>query len=225
MGSRGRRPPGPTPSLPRRQAGAPLRGRRPPRPAVWRLSGLASTPGRPMETKKMPRRRVNVEVGDSFDNWSAQSSLGRGGSSMVWMASHPERGQAALKVLKEPSRYNLQRFSDEAKALRAIGDHPGVLPLVATNALTTPTPRKAWLATRVAEEVRVALGADVDLSTVVGVGRGCAETFADLVRARRFITGTSSPRTYFGLATRGSLATSASSTTPGRSTSRRRTAG
>ncbi|MGO9790232.1 MAG: protein kinase domain-containing protein [Solirubrobacteraceae bacterium] len=78
------------------------------------------------------------------------------------------------------STYNLQRFRDEVTGLQAIGDHPGVLSLVATNALDTPTPRAVWLATRVAEGVRLALGREVELATVVGLVHDYAETFRDL---------------------------------------------
>jgi hypothetical protein len=126
------------------------------------------------------RRAANIKVGDVIDGWVVESKLGGGGSSTVWTASHPEHRKAALKVLKGSSNNIRQRFTDEVNALQTIGDHPGVLSLVATNALTTPTPPTVWLATRVAEGVRDALGTDPELATVVAAVHEYAQTFADL---------------------------------------------
>jgi hypothetical protein len=120
-----------------------------------------------------------VKPGDQIDGWTLVSELGKGGNGTVWVAAHAEHGQRALKLLSGHGGDRWQRFRDEVAIMRELGDHPGVLPLVAAQLPDVAARERAWLATPVAERATDAL-ADAPLPDVVAAVREYALTLADL---------------------------------------------
>ncbi|MGZ8474880.1 MAG: serine/threonine protein kinase [Candidatus Limnocylindria bacterium] len=88
----------------------------------------------------------------------------------------------ALKVLrtKNAASEPYQRFRQEVAALRALGDHPGILPVIDANLPERPSSKHpAWLAMPLAYPIRQVLE-DAPLADVVSAVATIAETLADL---------------------------------------------
>jgi hypothetical protein len=124
--------------------------------------------------------QVKLRAGVEIDDWRLISPLGRGGNGEVWRAEHPHWGEVALKLLSSKKGDRRQRFSDEIAVLRELGDHPGVLPLIAAKLPDDTSKERAWLAAPVAEEVAEALGAESALVEVVQAIHAYAVALADL---------------------------------------------
>jgi serine/threonine protein kinase len=120
-----------------------------------------------------------VKAGDRIDDWTLVSPLGKGGNGEVWVATHAELGERALKVLSSKGGDRWQRFSDEVTIMQELGDHPGVLQLIAAELPEAGARERAWLATPVAERAVDAL-ADMPLTDVVAAVREYALTLAGL---------------------------------------------
>src|ERR1700729_1418692 len=92
-----------------------------------------------------------MKAGDQIDGWTLVSLLGKGGNGKVWVATHAEHGERALKVLSSKGGDRWQRFRDEVTIMQELGDHPGVLQLIAAQLPEAGAREPAWLATPVAE--------------------------------------------------------------------------
>lgn len=121
-----------------------------------------------------------VKAGDQIDDWTLVAVLGEGGNGKVWLATHPELGKCALKVLSRKGGDRWQRFRDEVTVMRQLGDYPGVLQLIAAHLPEASDREPAWLATPVAERATDALGGDTPLADVVDAVREYALTLASL---------------------------------------------
>jgi protein kinase-like protein len=121
-----------------------------------------------------------VKAGDRIDGWTLDSLLGQGGNAEVWRARHGEFGDCALKVLSRKGGDRWQRFRDEVAIMRELGEHPGVLPLLAARLPESSSREPAWLATPVAEKATDVLASDTPLAGVVDAVRDYALTLADL---------------------------------------------
>lgn len=125
----------------------------------------------------MGRFRTGLQVG----RWTLQEQLGEGGNAEVWLANDG-RSEVALKVLKNRNTKSepYERFRREVLALRQIGEHPNVLPLLEgylPEHLTNT--EHAWLAMPVAEPLRAAMVGSA-LSQIVRSVSTIASTLADL---------------------------------------------
>jgi hypothetical protein len=120
-----------------------------------------------------------MKAGDQIDGWTLVSLLGKGGNGKVWVATHAEYGERALKVLSSKGGDRWQRFRDEVTIMQELGDHPGVLQLIAAQLPEAGAREPAWLATPVAERAVDAL-ADMPLTDVVAAVREYALTLAGL---------------------------------------------
>jgi tetratricopeptide (TPR) repeat protein len=79
----------------------------------------------------MPAFDPRALVGRTFGPYAVLEELGRGGQGAVLRARHPRvPGDVALKLLIEDAgQLDLARFQREARLLRELDDHPGVLRL------------------------------------------------------------------------------------------------
>ena len=107
--------------------------------------------------------------------------IGGGGNGTVWQAERDGR-VAALKMLKDDSKYRRKRFIAEIEAMLSCRDHPGVLPMVDCHLPDSAKP--AWLATEIAREATTALGAKPAVPRVVEAVHSYALTLADLCDRR-----------------------------------------
>jgi hypothetical protein len=123
---------------------------------------------------------MSLRAGAEVDGWQLIEPLGRGGNGEVWRAEHPRWGEAALKLLWHGGSERWQRFRDEVAVMRSMGEHPGVLPLVAAELPEPGRGRLAWLASRVAVPVAAALGEEPSVAEVVAAIETFALTLAEL---------------------------------------------
>jgi hypothetical protein len=123
---------------------------------------------------------MSLRAGAEVDGWQLIELLGRGGNGEVWRAEHPQWGEAALKLLRRRGLERLQRFRDEVAVMRSLGEHPGVLPLVAAELPEPGRRRRAWLASPVAVPVAAALGEEPSVTEVVAAIETFALTLAEL---------------------------------------------
>jgi serine/threonine protein kinase len=92
-----------------------------------------------------------MKAGDQIDDWTLIAPLGEGGNGKVWRATRAGLGECALKVLSRKGGDRWQRFRDEVTVMQQLGDHPGVLKLLASQLPHPGSRERAWLATPVAE--------------------------------------------------------------------------
>lgn len=121
--------------------------------------------------------------GQIVDGWHLIEPLGEGGNADVWLAEKPASPAVALKILRQtrPASEPYRRFRSEMEVLRRLGTHPGVLPLLEASLPERPTSTSpAWLAMPRAVPIRVALGADAPLHSVVEAIASIASTLDKL---------------------------------------------
>jgi serine/threonine protein kinase len=115
--------------------------------------------------------------------WRLVSELGRGGNGIVWRAEHVDSGQlAALKEVKtrRADREPCRRFVTEIETLRALGEFPGVLPLIDAHIPAEPkTQDRPWLVMPIAAPLSEVL-AEADHASLVASFATIAETLATL---------------------------------------------
>ena len=126
-----------------------------------------------------PRQAKDLRPGDVLDGWTLESELGGGGNGSVWLAKRPGTDEAALKVLKDRRFDRWPRFRDEVQVMQDLGDHPGVLPLLAANLPTSRT-ELAWLATPRATKLTDAIASDSELDVMVAAFASYGATLAAL---------------------------------------------
>lgn len=102
----------------------------------------------------------------------------------MWLASRQPSEEAALKILTSVAsgaeRYN--RFVQEVRVLRRVGNLPGILPLLDASLPESPTRNNpAWLAMPVAVPIRAALESPAGPREVVEAVASIANTLASLV--------------------------------------------
>ena len=114
-----------------------------------------------------------------LDGWTLESKLGGGGNGTVWLAMRPGTDEAALKVLKDRRFDRWPRFRDEVQVMEDLGEHPGVLPLLAANLPASRT-ELAWLATPRATTLAEAIGSDSELDVIVAAFASYSATLAAL---------------------------------------------
>ena len=125
----------------------------------------------------MPRRNKGEVVG----KWELVDPLGEGGNAEVWRSSDGE-ADVALKILhgSKTDSEPYQRFRQEIQALRQIGSHPCIMPLLDTDLPEAPSrARPAWLAMPIAIPLTDSLSQSA-LSEIVTAVAGIANTLADL---------------------------------------------
>lgn len=125
-----------------------------------------------------------MKAGDQIDDWTLIAPLGEGGNGKVWRATRAGLGECALKVLSRKGGDRWQRFRDEVTVMQQLGDHPGVLKLLAAQLPDPGARERAWLATLVAERATDALGGDTPLADVIDAVLEYALTLAGLAAKR-----------------------------------------
>jgi serine/threonine protein kinase len=121
-----------------------------------------------------------VKAGDRLGQWTLVERIDTGGNATVWRGVDETGTAVAVKVLKAKRGEAFSRFRDEISALQQLGEHSGVLPVLATHLPHDPTDADpAWLAMPIAEPVRTVLK-DAPLEAVVEAVATFAETLADL---------------------------------------------
>jgi serine/threonine protein kinase len=113
--------------------------------------------------------------------WTLVRHLDKGGSGDVWIARDGTGAEIALKVLWRQAYAN--RFQDEIKLYRQLGDRSGILPLIDAD-FPDPAAQRAgarpWLAMAIGTPVREHLGKEASLAAVVEAVKSYAETLAAL---------------------------------------------
>ena len=125
----------------------------------------------------MPRRRK----GELVEKWELVDLLGEGGNAEVWRAIDGE-ADVALKILHRHKTDSepYQRFRQEIQALRQIGPHPCIMPLLDADLPDIPSrTRPAWLAMPIAMLLDESLSQST-LPEVVAAVAAIANTLADL---------------------------------------------
>ena len=119
--------------------------------------------------------------GEMVGKWVLVDSLGEGGNAEVWRASDGD-ADVALKILhthkidSEP----YQRFRQEIQALRQIGSHPCIMPLLDADLPEAPAKaHPAWLAMPIAMPLAESLSQSA-LPVLVAVVAEIADTLANL---------------------------------------------
>ncbi len=115
----------------------------------------------------MPRHNKGELIGE----WELIEFLGQGGNAEVWRATKGEE-IIALKILKQKKAdsESYQRFRQEIQALRRIGAHPGIMPLLDADLPNLPTKaRPAWLGMPIATPLAQALSNSSLREVVVAV--------------------------------------------------------
>jgi len=115
--------------------------------------------------------------------WKLKDELGRGGNGTVWRVEHVDSGvNAALKEIfaRKVDREPYKRFVTEIETLQALGEFPGVLPLVDSHVPSDPKAKdQPWLVMPIAAPLSKAL-ADQDIKVLVDAVASIAETLAAL---------------------------------------------
>lgn len=137
---------------------------------------------------RRPSKR-DTRAGTRFHEWTLIKRIdkGRGGQGLVWKAQNVAGVLGALKMLRSPtgSRPN-KRFRDEVEAMRALGNIPGVLPIL--DAYLPDRPKEddpAWLVSALATPLEDTVPAVVVLRDVVEMCCVLAGTLSDM-HARGF---------------------------------------
>lgn len=126
---------------------------------------------------------LDLAPGDVLGSWTLVKALGSGGSAEVWKASSSRRN-AAIKVLRKNKGRMLERFRAEIDVLRALGNSPGILPMIDYNLPKTIAPdERIWLVLPVATLVREITEIGSPRDTIFGVCQ-IADTMT-LLHARR----------------------------------------
>ena len=125
----------------------------------------------------MPRRSTGEVVG----KWELVDPLGEGGNAEVWRGSDGET-DVALKILHrhKTNTEPYQRFRQEIQALRQIGSHACIMPLLDADLPEIPSrAHPAWLAMPIAMPLVESLSQS-KLRDVVAAVAEIAKTLADL---------------------------------------------
>jgi serine/threonine protein kinase len=122
-----------------------------------------------------------MRVGERIDGWTLLGFIGKGGSGEVWSANKGDAPNVALKILWR--RKYAERFLDEIRLYRQLGDHPGILRLVDSYmpvSSQAESGRRPWLAMEIGVPITEHLGPDADLADVVKAVESYAKTLAGL---------------------------------------------
>ena len=125
----------------------------------------------------MPRR----SEGQTIDGWTLVELLGKGGNAEVWRA-HCGGEDVALKILNQrrPESEAYQRFRNEIEALKRVGPHDHILPLLDSHLPASPSKMNpAWLAMPIARPLNECL-TQSDLREVVTAVAEIARTLTQL---------------------------------------------
>lgn len=126
--------------------------------------------------------RGTMRQGDVIHQWVLIRVLGRGGSSQVWAARDGAGREIALKIQKS----YVERFREEIKLYRRLGDRPGILPLIDWH-LPDRADRSAgpaWIAMEIGTPITAYLGAAPSLVDVVEAIKSYAKTLTTLAAER-----------------------------------------
>ena len=125
----------------------------------------------------MPRHSEGEVIG----RWKLVKLLGQGGNAEVWCVTDGE-SEVALKVLKQRRTDSepYQRFRQEISALKQIGSHRCIMPLLDEDLPKAPSnTQQAWLAMPIGEPLAESLS-DSRLRDVVAAVLEIADTLASL---------------------------------------------
>ena len=139
----------------------------------------------------MPRRRK----GELVEKWELVDLLGEGGNAEIWRAIDGE-ADVALKILHRHKTDSepYQRFRQEIQALRQIGPHPCIMPLLDADLPDIPLrTRSAWLAMPIAMLLAESLPQST-LPEVVAAVAAIPIPWQTYISAFNYTTETSSPR-------------------------------
>lgn len=68
--------------------------------------------------------------GARYGDWTLLKSIDGGGNADVWLAHHPERRMAAIKILRNLGTEPYSRFRNEISALQKLGKLDGIIPIL-----------------------------------------------------------------------------------------------
>jgi len=122
-----------------------------------------------------------LHAGLSIDGYVLLEALGSGGHSKVWSVRNPTGSVEAMKILRKPSPYSLERFSSEIELLEMLGTNSGILPIIArTQQLTHKAAQYYWLTLPVAIPILSAIDADSTPKSIVAGIKSLAVTLSSL---------------------------------------------
>lgn len=124
------------------------------------------------------------KAGEVIDGWTILDLLGGGGNGEVWIARDARGWYVALKLLsrneRQPKSEPFRRFRLEVETLTALGDFPGILPIVAASPPEAIGAGQVWLAMPIAIPLRDALGVSPKLENAVKAIQRAALVLHDL---------------------------------------------
>lgn len=118
--------------------------------------------------------------GEQLGRWTLRRYIDGGGNGEVWEARDDDHTNVAIKLLRRRIRRAdaVERFRSEIEALRRVGSHPSVLPLIDSFVPDDPQTDTAWLAMPVAEPLAPRLRSDSDIRDVAKAMLEVAEGLA-----------------------------------------------
>jgi len=123
-----------------------------------------------------------LESGKVLGRWSVVRFIDDGGNGEVWGVVDEDDQPAALKVLRDYRGDSVpyERFCREISAVQALGEHPGVLPILDVHLPDEPRRRdRAWYVMPLARPLAEVLE-DGAVTDVVAAIASLAETLAEL---------------------------------------------